>query len=221
MRTSKKGGRGGSWSVQMAGEAGAPALIPPVTRYSASTSTRSVGQQVLRGFGWFLIVVLVISAGIAGGLYLYGHESLQSINGNQGGSKGLGNTKGLLHLAPPGKAAVALIAGYDHRAGDGGNGYAGSNSDTLMLLRADPKTNTLSLLSFPRDLNVPIYCNGNTIWGSDRINSAWAHCSDGGPRGALDTISHLTGVPINYLITLDFNAFVQVVHRIQGVYMNV
>ncbi len=63
-----------------------------------------------------------------------------------------------------------------------------------MLLRADPKNHTLSLLSFPRDLNVPIYCKGDTISTYDRINAAWADCgSDGGPYAALDTISHLTG----------------------------
>ena len=32
-----------------------------------------------------------------------------------------------------------------------------------MLVRADPKNNTLSLLSFPRDLVVPIYCEGDTV----------------------------------------------------------
>ena len=33
-----------------------------------------------------------------------------------------------------------------------------SRSDTLMLIRADPPTKSISLLSFPRDLIVPIYC---------------------------------------------------------------
>ena len=28
-----------------------------------------------------------------------------------------------------------------------------------MLIRADPVTKTISLLSFPRDLDVPIYCS--------------------------------------------------------------
>ncbi len=221
MRTSQKGGRGGSWSVQTAGGAAAPAILSPVSRYESSTaSTRSVKGQILRGFGWFLLVVLVISAGLAGGLYLYAHESLSVINGNSNAATS--KTKGILHLPKPGAPAVALIAGYDHRAGSGTSSYAGSNSDTLMLLRADPRNGTLSLLSFPRDLNVPIYCKGDTVSTSDRINAAWADCgNDGGPYAALDTIEHLTGVPVNYLITLDFNAFVQIVHRIGGVYLNV
>jgi cell envelope-related transcriptional attenuator-like protein/LytR cell envelope-related transcriptional attenuator len=34
-------------------------------------------------------------------------------------------------------------------------------------------------------------------------------------------MEHLTGLPINYLITLDFHAFKQLVNRLHGVYMNV
>ncbi len=98
--------------------------------------------------------------------------------------------------------------------------YAGSNSDTLMLLRADPTNNTLSLLSFPRDLWVNIYCHGNAVQTQNRINSAWSYCGNG-PAGTLDTIQQLTGLHINYLITLDFHAFTQIVDHLHGVYMNV
>ncbi len=71
-------------------------------------------------------------------------------------------TEELQTVPPPSKPAIALVAGYDVRgAPEGKNPYAGSNSDTLMLLRADPTNDTLSLLSFPRDLYVPIYCWGD------------------------------------------------------------
>ena len=50
-----------------------------------------------------------------------------------------------------------------------------------MLVRADPTNDTLSMLSFPRDLVVPIYCNGSDVPRvTDRINSAWSTC---GARG--------------------------------------
>jgi LCP family protein required for cell wall assembly len=224
MRTSKKAGRGGSWGGIEPGQSGTPALAAPMTRYqSASTSRRSVKGQVLRGVGWFLLVVLVIGAGVGGGVYLYANETIGALNGDT--NKANHKAQTLLSTIPrPGAPAVALIAGYDVRAASGNNAYAGSNSDTLMLLRADPRTDTLSLLSFPRDLNVPIYCTGNTILTSDRINSAWAHCgANGGPTAALDTMEHLTGekFKINYLITLDFHAFKEIVNRIHGVYINV
>ena len=179
------------------------------------TSTRARAQAL--GF----LAVVVLGTGAVGGFYVYGIESLQGLKAD---SKQVKAAQTLLdELGSPDDPAIALIAGYDHRAGTGTNAYAGSNSDTLMLLRADPNDHTLSLLSFPRDLNVPIYCKGNTISTYDRVNAAWADCgANGGPRAALDTIKHLAGgININFLITLDFNAFQQVVNRLGGVYLNV
>ena len=45
-----------------------------------------------------------------------------------------------------------------------------------MLLRADPQTKTISMLSFPRDLIVPIYCAHGQVSSGDRINSAYSRC---------------------------------------------
>ena len=90
-----------------------------------------------------------------------------------------------------------------------------------MLVRADPTNHTLSLLSFPRDLYVPIYCHGNTPYTTSRINSAWSICGSDGPAATVNTMEHLTHLNINYLITVDFHAFKQLVNRLHGVYMNV
>jgi LCP family protein required for cell wall assembly len=218
MRTSKKGGRGGTWGAQPSGQSGAAALVSPVTHYESSAAA-SVGGKILRGFGWFLLAVIVIGAGIAGGVYLYDQHTLQSIEATGATKRATSKLQALPSVNGP---AIALVAGYDHRAGTGTNAYAGSNSDTLMLLRADPTTDTLSLLSFPRDLNVPIYCTGDTASTNDRINAAWADCgANGGPLAAVNTMEHLTGLKINYLITLDFNAFKRIVDRLHGVYLNV
>jgi LCP family protein required for cell wall assembly len=86
-----------------------------------------------------------------------------------------------------------------------------------MLIRADPLTKTISLLSFPRDLDVPIYC-GATPSGTDRINSAYSRCN---AKGSLLTIKHLTGLPVNYLITVNFHGFKQVVDTLGGIWMDV
>ena len=90
-----------------------------------------------------------------------------------------------------------------------------------MLVRADPSTKTISLLSFPRDLDVPIYCprtktdtEGYVASPDDRINSAYSRC---GPTGTVLTIKHLTGLPINYLITVNFHGFKEVVDTLDHV----
>ena len=96
----------------------------------------------------------------------------------------------------------------------------------MMLVRADPTTKTISLLSFPRDLDVPIYCpltpagpaRPATVVDHGRINSAYAYC---GSTGALETVRHLTNLPINYLISVNFLGFIAVVNKLGGVWMDI
>jgi LCP family protein required for cell wall assembly len=222
MRTTLKRGIGQAAGLSGSGEAAVP-LFGPMARYrQPGPPRRSVMGLILRGFGWLVLAVVVVAAGAAGGVYLYGHETLNAV----AAGKVLGQVEhekhgGLNKVPSPADPAIALVAGYDVRgAPKGPNPYAGSNSDTLMLLRADPQNHTLSLLSFPRDLYVNIYCHGDTVDTQDRINAAWGLCPNG-PAATLDTIHHLTGLNINYFITLDFHAFTQIVDHLHGVYINV
>ena len=73
-----------------------------------------------------------------------------------------------------------------------------------MLVRVDPEKDAVTMLSFPRDLVVSHPgCEGHPPWVG-RINEAYAYC---GPRGTLTTVKELTGIPINYMITVNFQAF--------------
>ena len=224
MRTTlKRGiGRAGGPNGNGNGHSALPPFLGPIVRYrQPEPPRRSLVGTIMRGFGWLVLAVAVVGAGAAGGIYLYGHEALSAVSAR---SKDLVNVEKHHQLAAipsPSKPAIALIAGYDVRgAPKGPNPYAGSNSDTLMLLRADPTNDTLSLLSFPRDLYVSIYCRGDTVYTHSRINSAWSLCSNG-PAATLDTMEKLTGLHINYLITLDFHAFTQIVDHLHGIYLNV
>jgi LCP family protein required for cell wall assembly len=219
MRTTLKRGIGRVNGLNGNGHSALPPAFGPIVRYrQPDPPRRSVVGTILRGFGWLVLAIVVIASGAAGGLYLYGHESLAAVAPHDTATK---NAQKSLAVPEASKPAIALIAGYDHRAGTGTNSYAGSNSDTLMLLRADPTNDTLSLLSFPRDLWVPIYCHAGAATTTDRINSAWSLCGNNGPSATLETMHRLTGLRINYLITLDFHAFKQIVNHLHGVYMNV
>jgi LCP family protein required for cell wall assembly len=219
MRTTLKRGIGRVNGLNGNGHSALPPAFGPIVRYrQPDPPHRSVVGVILRGFGWLVLAIAVVASGAAGGLYLYGHESLAAVAPKD---KQTLRAENKLKAPVASKPAIALIAGYDHRAGTGTNSYAGSNSDTLMLLRADPTNDTLSLLSFPRDLWVPIYCHAGGATTTDRINSAWSLCGNNGPSATLETMHRLTGLNINYLITLDFHAFKQIVNHLHGVYMNV
>jgi LCP family protein required for cell wall assembly len=194
-----------------------PGLVEPIRRYrQPEPPPRSTGRLAATVFGWILLVLLVVASGIGGGLYLYAHETLNAIAPH---SLRLKITqRDLAKLPSPSAAATALLIGYDARAGIDAFGASASRSDTMMLIRADPQQNTLSMLSLPRDLVVPIYCTPSSPLATDRINSAWARC---GPRGSLDTVEKLTGIAVNYLITVDFHGFKLLVNKLNGIYVDV
>ena len=149
--------------------------------------------------------------GLVGGAYLFFHESVAAVRAH---TKDVKSAEPLLTVPPPGHAAIFLVIGYDHRAGEGN---APSRSDTIMLLRTDPQTKSVSMLSFPRDLLVDIHCPNVAVFRT-KINAAYANC---GSKGTLDTVKALTGLPVNYLITVNFRGFREIVNKLGGVWLDV
>ena len=107
------------------------------------------------------------------------------------------------------------MIGYDHRANEAKG--TPSRSDTLMLVRANPKNETISLLSFPRDLRAEIVCPGKASY----IDQDQRRVRRLRRAGTLETVRKLTGVPVNYLITVNFRGFTQVVDKLGGMWMDV
>jgi len=153
----------------------------------------------------------VVVGGVAG-VYLWLHESAAAIAPHSPGVKAAQKD---LSAPLPGQAAIALVIGYDHRANEAKG--TPSRSDTVMLLRADPGTKSISMLSFPRDMTVNIRCPGQPTFVG-KINAAYATC---GEPGTLQTVHDLIGLPINYLIAVNFRGFKQVVNRLHGVWIDV
>jgi len=221
MRTTLKRGMGRAATLNGNGRAVLPpTVLEPMRRYrQPPPPTRTTRSLVWRIFGWILLAILVVASGVAGGVYLYGHETLSALGAHSAGALDTSKDKNLHPIATPSQPATALVVGFDQRKGADASTGQESRSDTIMLIRADPSNNTLSLLSFPRDLDVSIYCKGSDVpVARDRINSAWSRC---GVQGTLDTVAHLTGLPINYVITVDFHGFKLLVNKLHGVYINV
>jgi LCP family protein required for cell wall assembly len=195
-----------------------PGSVEPMRRYRQPEPPRRTPRRFVAVLlGWIAVGLVVVASGFAGGLYLYAHETLNAIAPHSKAVKE--STKFLHSVASPSQPATALLIGYDARAGVDAYGAAGSRSDTIMLVRADPQQDTLSLFSFPRDLVVPIYCKDQTTAiTTDRINTAFTSC---GPTGTLNTVEKLTGIDVNYLITIDFHGFKLLVNKLHGIYINV
>ncbi len=212
MRTTLKRGVGrghaGNGKIQLPPE---PAGL--VTLYRQPPPPPRPGRSLaLTILGWASVAVIVCTVGVAGGAYLYLHQSVAAVAPSSADVKA---TAKRLDLPIAGEPATALVIGYDRRADDPKDLPA--RSDTLMLMRADPKQQTISLLSFPRDLRAEIVCPGQGTYVT-KINAAYADC---GAQGALETVRRLTGARINYLITVNFRGFTQVVDKLGGIWMDI
>jgi LCP family protein required for cell wall assembly len=116
-----------------------------------------------------------------------------------------------------GERINVLLVGIDRR---GGTGW-GYRSDTIIIVTVDPINNTAGMLSIPRDLQVAIPGNGE-----DRINTAnvWGYEYEypgGGPALMKRTIETNFGVPIDYYVMVDFDAFVQIIDTLGGIEVDV
>jgi LCP family protein required for cell wall assembly len=214
MRTTLKRGVGRGAGLNGNGRAVfPPAAASTVTHYQQPPPPRRSGIGLVGKILLFTLLTLVaLAAGVAGGAYLYFHQSVATVRAH---TPDVIRAEKSLDIPVAHHAAIALVIGYDHRAGTSASDP--SRSDTIMLVRADPVTNSISLLSFPRDLGVPIYCGATPIT-VDRINSAYARC---GAKGTLLTVKHLTNLKINYLITVNFHGFKEVVDQLGGVWMDI
>ena len=153
-----------------------------------------------------MIAAVFVIAGVAVGGYAYWYlqDTITAIT--QTSDKKQQEAQAGLAVALPDAPITALVVGEDRRPGEGAG-----RSDTMMLVRIDPRTKSIAMMSFPRDLVVDVPGHGRRP-----INEAF---SLGQEPLALATVKELTGVEINYLVPLDFRAFQRIVGTFGGVYL--
>lgn len=83
------------------------------------------------------------------------------------------------------------------------------HADTILLVRTFPDRNRVAMVSFPRDLWLPIAGTGE----EDRINAA----VQGGPDRLVRTITENFDIPIHHYAQIDFRGFKGLVNAIDGV----
>jgi polyisoprenyl-teichoic acid--peptidoglycan teichoic acid transferase len=112
----------------------------------------------------------------------------------------------------PGDPQTILVVGSDHRAG---TPFRSANTDTMMLIRLDPRSSTINVLSIPRDLKVDVPGEGIA-----KINSAY---SVGGPNLLIRTIRRnvFPGLRVSHIIDINFGGFEALVNSIGCVYADV
>lgn len=87
---------------------------------------------------------------------------------------------------------------------------AGLHTDTIMVVRVDPRAASAQLVSFPRDLWLPIADTDS----NQRINSA---LDTGGPRRLIKTIDENFAIPIHHYVEIDFADFRTLTELVDGI----
>lgn len=119
-----------------------------------------------------------------------------------------------------------LLLGY------GGSGHDGGLlTDTIIVAHLDPRNNNITLISIPRDIWISIQTEVNKA-EKLKINAAYAIGEDdkkypdkppqytgsaGGGNLAKDNVSLITGMNINYFISMNFSGFNNIVNILGGV----
>jgi LCP family protein required for cell wall assembly len=165
---------------------------------------RGIWKRLLVG-----AALIVLAAGSATGVAAF-HEIDKVVNAFKHG-----NTIHLpgLAQADTGKPQTILLIGADQRAPGAADYNSGARSDTMMLVRLDPKKSSTSLMSLPRDLKVHIPGHGVA-----KLNEAY---SDGGVKLTVKTIKELTGLRINHVVNIDFRGFRKAVNALHCVYVDI
>ena len=115
----------------------------------------------------------------------------------------------------PGNAQTILVIGSDHRAKDPQNE---AHTDTMMLVRMDPDSSTINVISIPRDLKVEIPERGSVI--TDKLNAAY---SVGGPNLLIRILRQqvFPSLHVNHIVDVNFGGFEALVNAIGCVYTDV
>jgi LCP family protein required for cell wall assembly len=157
---------------------------------------RTWPQRTILGVGLVLVLVCMLGASVAG----YALVKYESIDRD-------GNLSDLPSAAK-GEPENFLIVAIDTREGQGS-----VNTDTIMVLRVDPKDDRLALTSFPRDLMVEVPDTGKT----GQINAVYNRPDGTGAENLVNTLQQNYGIVINHFIAVDFVGFEQMVDSVGGV----
>jgi LCP family protein required for cell wall assembly len=121
------------------------------------------------------------------------------------------------------RRVTILFTGVDSAAGRVEHLY-----DSIMVVSYDPKTNSIQMVSVPRDsASFPMYFGGQ-VSSATRINSiptyvqnGWIKSPDSPYMTLVKEVSYLVGIPIDYYAVMDFTGFVKMIDMVGGIDLNV
>ncbi len=184
-----------------------------------------------------VLVAVIVASHATAGYYLlvYSNAGAQVFNPNSSliDDSGAGSTASLAPgqtpypsaevipatPPPPGSRVTILFTGVDSDPTRSEHLY-----DSIMVVSYDPKTNSVQMVSVPRDsASFPLYFGGQ-VPVTTRINAVptyvrngWIKSPDSPYMTLVKEIGYLVGLPINYYAVMDLGGFVKMIDKVGGI----
>lgn len=170
---------------------------------------RTWPQRLLITFNCLVVVACLAGAGALGYLYeRFAQLPRVDLPVDVLGDEDQGDPMNFLLVGSDTRAFTEGDAAAEASFGDQ-SAVGGQRSDTIILIRIDPRAEQAAMISFPRDLYVPIAGSG----GSGRINTAF----EDGPEQLIRTITESFEIPVHHYLQVDFAGFKGLVDAVDGV----
>jgi LCP family protein required for cell wall assembly len=188
-----------------------PHLGPPVRALADPPPTPGRRPRIWR----ILLGCVLVVALSAGATVVVIKGEIKTIAKDLHFHKAIKLSSGALAPAGFGDTQTILLVGNDQRNHTTTTPVL-PHSNEMLLVRIDPNKPWISMMSIPRELEVPIQTRGGVV--STRLNAALEY---GGVSLLVSTIKQLTGLSINHVVVIDFNQFKTAVDEIGCVYSTV
>lgn len=155
---------------------------------------------------WSILGVLVALVLIFAGVAWHNLSVTTSDMYSTSGANAKRNAKKVL---AQGKPVSILLMGTD--TGEFGRSYKG-RTDTLMVVTLNPKTNTTTIVSLPRDMKVDL--PNYPQYSPSKINAAYTY---GGVKETINTVQKEFNIPIDYYLLVNMNGLEKAINKVGGV----
>lgn len=176
---------------------------------------------------WKIILITAVLIFIVGVIASYITYKQIVVKANPSANSGRVVTNPTATPTPDPLAAYSiLLMGYG-----GGIHEGGKLTDSIMVVKVNPREEQITIISIPRDLWVPIPINGDET-KHFKINAAYAIGNDdkkypnkkieftgkaGGGELAKTVVSGVVGFKVDYFMALDFYGFVKIIDILGGI----
>lgn len=183
------------------------------TKTRRTSKRKSASRQKRKHEKTLLIVLIPIMLLVLGGA-VYGAKLLATARNTVNGSYHEVDRPNAVSVAAAKEPTSILILGVDN---NDKRQLGSTRTDSMIYMTMNPDSDEVNMVSIPRDTYTEIIQNEQVVQ-TNRINTAYAV---GKEKAAIETVEHLLEVPVHFYVTVDFDAFMELVDALGGIEMDV